>query len=434
MKIYEMIKELNKKVSVKEKRVMEVKKHYLSLYRANMVYLYDEGYISDPTSFNEKEILGNIVDLNIQRDLAGVTGRIGLTEDYIGFALAKNKDDEDKSYFLSKLLGVVKYRNISRNIDKFYDDNGFAYDSNKKISLGIVQSSSRITNKNGFDIDEGILKCFETYGMGNKFISLNETIYKIALETLGIEDVHKESLFVSGLTREEEIEYSEIILNGLVNLDGPMSDKLVAWLNNNKWAEGNKFSSQNEGLYNWIVYIKSNRMIEEQSLLMNKIIDDGYKIVCMKSNGFYIVDDESPVLYPVGIFVVCGDDDRILPDINIIEGYTGEVYSIDYLNENELGYVGCPIELYSEGKSKGLFIDKEQTELSNTDSWFKENDVDITFCKPFYREGVFTEDSIEDRLYKILSDANEGKLIGLLKNEDKGTNLVSVKKAVVKKL
>ena len=45
MKIYELIKDLNKKVTIKSSRVSEVKKHYLSLYRANMVYMYDMGFI-----------------------------------------------------------------------------------------------------------------------------------------------------------------------------------------------------------------------------------------------------------------------------------------------------------------------------------------------------------------------------------------------------
>ena len=82
MKIYELVKDINKKVTIKTSRVLEVKKHYLSLYRANMVYMYDRGYISDPTVFDSREILGNIVDLNIKH-LSGVTGRIELNEEYI---------------------------------------------------------------------------------------------------------------------------------------------------------------------------------------------------------------------------------------------------------------------------------------------------------------------------------------------------------------
>lgn len=433
MKIYELIKDLNKKVQIKDKRVFEVKKHYLSLYRANMVYLYDKGYISDPTVFNRKEIMMNIVDMNIKY-LSGVTGKIELTEDYIGFALAKYKDDEEISEFLSLLLDAIKYRNISLNIDKFYDDLGFAYESSKKFSLNLIQSASRIRTKSGFSIDEGILKCMKPFGVGVKFLDMNDVIYEMALKQLGIENNSDESIFVSGLTKEEEIKYSNIILNGLVKLDGKESQKLVDWLNNNKWAEGNKFSSQNEGLYNWVVYINSNDMIEEQSKFMNKLLDEGYEILSMESNGFYVLDTKSPVLFPVGIFVaMSGDEDEILPSKNVVEGYTGEVFSLNYLISNELSFVGCPIELYIDDKTKAFFVDKEQTEFNESISWFKDNKAIISFDESQYEEGVFPKGSLEDDMYKIVCDAEEGTLIGLLRQEVKGINLSNVKKAVARK-
>lgn len=435
MKIYELIKDINKKVTIKSSRVHEVKRNFLSFYRANMVYLYDRGYISDPTVFNSKEILGNIVDLDIKH-LTGVTGRIELSEDYIGYAMCRYKDNEEVLDFLSILYNVIKYRTISMNIDKFYDDLGFASELKVKVSLGVVQSASRIYNKNGFALDEGVLRCFRPYGIGVKLVTLDDVIYKIALAELGIEDEGNESLFVKGLTKEEEIKYSHLILNGLVKLDGVYADKLMDWLGKNKWADGNKFSSQNEGLYNWVVYIKSNNMIEEQSILLNKLIDDGKTIVCMQSNGFYIIDEDSPLEFPVGLFTIVSDDgvEDQLPEINKLEGYTGEVYSIEFLESNGLGYVGCPIELYVDSKQKALFVDKEQTEMKDSISWFKHVDAVLNFEESLYREGVFAEGSLEDRIYKIVGDSEGGCLIGRLTNDEKGKNLDSVKKVVAKKL
>ncbi|MGV3076340.1 hypothetical protein ACEE21_14750 [Clostridium baratii] len=435
MKIYELIKNINKKVTIKTSRVLDVKKHYISLYRANMVYLYDKGYISDPTVFDTKEILGNIVDLNIKY-LTGVTGRIELSEDYIGYAICKYKDNEEVLDFLNILLNVVRYRNMSINIDKFYDDLGFANEVKNKVSLNVVQSASRIFNKNGFNLNESILRCFKPYGVGFKLITLDDIIYSIALSELGITDESDSSLFVEGLTREEEIRYSHLILNGLVKLDGVYADKLNDWLSKNKWAEGNKFSSQNEGLYNWVLYIKSNIMIEEQSVLLNKLLDEGNEIVCMQSNGFYVIDSDSPLEFPVGLFAVVSDeDDGIqLPEINKLEGYTGELYSLEYLESHELEFVGSPIELYVDAKKKELFVDKEQTELKDSISWFKHMDARLSFDESTYREGVFPQDSLEDSLYKIVCDSESGCLIGYLTNDEKGKNIDSIKKQVAKKL
>lgn len=435
MKIYELIKDLNKKVTIKSSRVSEVKKHYLSLYRANMVYMYDKGFISDPTVFNLKEILGNIVDLEINH-LTGVNGRVELQEDSLGYAMCRYKENEEILDFLSLLYEVIKYRNISMNLDKFYDDSGFANEVKAKVSLNIVQSASRVTNKNGFKIDEGILKCFKPNGTNVKLVTLNDVIYNIALLELGVVNNTNESVFVKGLTKEEEIQYSHLILNGLVKLDGIYADKLTDWLGKNKWAEGNKFSSQNEGLYNWVVYIKSNNMIEEQSILLNKLIDEGKTIVCMQSNGFYIIDEDCTIDFPVGIFVVVGDDDKEepLPDINKLEGYTGEVYSVSFLDSLGLSYVGCPIELYVDSKNKDYFVDKEQTELKDSISWFKLVDARLSFSESLYKEGVFDKDSLEDRLYKIVGDSESGVLIGSLSNIENIKNIDSAKKVVAKKL
>ena len=432
MKLYEMVKELNKKKDITDDRVMGVKKYYLSLYRSNMIYLYDKGYISDPTVFDTKEIMRNILDLDI-KGITGITGKIELSEPFIQYAIYRNKNDYESLEFLTLLYKVVENRNMSLNIDKMYESFGMGYGKKKKVSLSLVQSASRIYTKNKFKIDEGVLKCLDVYGVSTKFISLNEYVYERALKELGIER-EENSVFVNGLTSEEEAECCEIILNGLVKLDGKYSDKLVKWLKNNKWSD-NRFSAQSEGLYNWVVYVNSNEMIDEQSKVMNELLDKRYNIKTMKSNGFYVVDENKAVLYPVGVFAVeTGDEDIILPDANKLEGYTGEVYSLEYLSRNELQYVGCPIVLKDANGKDKYYVDKEQTELKDNMSWFKDMGADLSFSDSFYRKGVFTEGSLEDRLYKIVGDSESGVLIGSLGTDVIGKDLSSVKKSVLNKM
>lgn len=432
MKIYELVNSLNKKVTIKTSRVSEVKKYYLSLYRSYMVNLYDKGYISDPTVFNTTEILRNIVDLNINH-IFGVNGEVKLNnEDYIGYALCRYKDNEEVLDFLSLLYEAIKYRNISLNIDKFFDHNSFLHESKRKISLKIKQSGSSILEE--YKIDEGVLKCFKPYGTNFEFVSLNDTIYNRALLTLGIDDISNNSLFVKGLTRDEEIKYCHLILNGLVNLDGIYANTLIDWLNKTKWSK-DKESFYDKGLYDWLIYKKSDAMIKEQSSLLNKLIDEGKTIVCMKPNGFFIIDEVSLIKFPIGLFSVVSDDnvEDQLPEINKLEGYTGEVYSLEFLEKYDLSYVGCPIELYSDSKNKSIYVDKEQTELKDYISWFKHEDARLNFNESLYERGVFPEGSLEDKLYKMVGDSEEGILIGYLDKDDI-KNLVSAKKAVGKKL
>ena len=433
MKVYELIKSLNSKVEISDTLIMDIKKHYLSLYRAYMIYMYDMGYISDPTVFNKKEILSNIVDMNIKY-LSGISGKIELSEDNIGYALSRYRGDKEVADFLLLLLSIVKYKDICDNIDKFYEEMGYSSECSKKVSMGLVQLVSRIMVKGGYIIDEGILKCFKGKDKCFEFISMNDIIYEVALKELGLEDNSDESLFVKGLTREEEIRYSNLILNGLVGLDGKYADKLVSWLQENKWSGENKFSSKNEGLYNWVVHVKSNDMLERQSEFLNRLIDNGYNIACMLSNGFYVFKEEKDYIFPVGVFSVRGDSDEgdLLPDINKMEGYTGEVYSLNYLVSNNISFVGCPILLYVDDKNLDYFFDKEQTELKDSISWFKYMGVNISFGDSTYEVGVFPEGSIEDKLYKLVGDSEEGALIGMLEADKK--SLAKAKKSVAIKL
>ena len=75
MKVVEFINAANKKTSVKVDRLMDMKRFYLSMHRVHMVYLYDKGYINDPTKFDEKQIYSNIVDMRI-KGMISMSGEI----------------------------------------------------------------------------------------------------------------------------------------------------------------------------------------------------------------------------------------------------------------------------------------------------------------------------------------------------------------------
>lgn len=435
MKIYELVKELNKKVSVKHSVVLDVKKYYLSMYRTSMLSLYDKGYISDPTVFDVREFYKNILDMNINH-LSGVTGVIHLEEDYIGYALARYKDDVEISGFLSLLLDAVKYRNVSMNIDKFYDEHAVS-NNKKKISLNIVQSASRIFSKNGYKLDEGIFKCLYGITSGSSFISLKGEIYEKALQVLGLDEVvSNNALFVKGLTRDEEIKYCNLILNGLVKLDGEYADKLTGWLSNNKWSTTNKFSSQKEGLYNWVTIIRSNDMIERQSGLLNTLISSGKTIIGADTVGYYILEDRDFISMPIGVFAVSSsdDEDTILPNTNILEGYTGEVYAVSYLTSNDISYVGCPIELFNSDGKKALFVDKEQTDMKDSISWFKHIDASVSFDENFVKSSKFTSGTLELKLFEAAVNSERGVLVSNIPCIDYLDITDSIKKSVAKNL
>lgn len=427
---------------------MEVKRYYMSLYRASMVKMYDMGYISDPTRYDEKELRCNVKDMNIQW-LKDVSGVISFDLEMIEYSKSRYINLDDDEYdgiisFLTLLYDVEKYRGISNNIDAFYDSKSIHKSkSSKKYDFGLEQKASKIITSDPFRVDEGILKCIYGMNFTCRFFDLNKQIYRKALEKLGIVevsdipfdelDIGDESLFVSGLSLDDEIKYSNLILNGNISLDGVHSDKLMNWLRDNKWSTDNKFYNKIQGLYNYIMYVDSIEMQELQSKQINEFKDKGYRIVFLKSNGCYVEMSVDKYEYPIGSFVCMNTDEgeELLPSVNLLSGYTGEVYSLDYLIENEISFIGSPIRLNLSLKETGLFVDKEQTELESCESFFKFNNASISFEGYGYEEGLFPSGSLEDYMYKLYNDAENGYMIGYLPTIE---GLDGVKKSVARRI
>lgn len=437
MKIYEFIKLKNKKVTVKSSRVRDVKRYYLGMYRSYMIYLYDQGFISDPTVFNETEIRANIVEMGIH-SIVNTSGKVMLTSEYAKYAKAYEKNNvEEVQIFLDLLYNALKYREISLNLDKFYDVNLFATDTKRKVGLNMIQSGARVTNKNGYHNDEGVLKCFYPYGYEFGKYSINDNIYARAVKKLGIEDdisdLSGQGLFVKGLTILEEIESSYLILNGFVLLDGKHAKVLEDWLHENKWSDGNRFSHQNEGLYNWVLRYDSDNTMNEQSKVLNEFLDEGRDVVCLEEDCFYVLEKDADVQCPIGQFSVLSSDseDELLPFKNNLEGYTGQVYAKDYLEKEGIDYVGCPIELYINDKDKCLVVDFEQTEFNGQDTWFSDQGVTIDFGDIEEVE-VSSDNKYELDLFNFYRNAESGIVIGVFDKGIKEQNIEEIKKSVSK--
>ena len=429
---------LNKKVSLKSTKVMEVKKYYLSLYRASMVTLYKEGYISDPTSFNTKEIYRNIVDLKINY-LFDVSGRITLGEEYIKYAKARGTKEQKE--FLELLYPAIKYKNISENLDLFFDSNNFLDKSSNKVSHYLKISGSKVEEKTVYKVDEGILSCLND-GVVFDFISLNNYVYDMALKLLKVENNTDKSVFVSGISKSEEIECVHLILDGLVKADGIYKDKLENYLNNHKWSREVKFSSDKVGLYTYITEVDSQNMLNAQSSLLQKLIEMGNTVVGMRTNGYFVISNKDTIKIPIGIFAVVGDEtidytngeeiDVFLPEINVLEGYSGEVYSLEFLLENDIPFVGSPIELYVNNKEKYLFVDREQTDMKDFASWFSLRG-EIEFYDTYSEEDYFQTGSVEELLYRGIKASDCGDLI-VYYPKDKIYSLPLAKKNVIRKV
>ena len=441
VEVLDFLKQLNHKVKVNIHDVYRIKKYYLSLYRAYMMEMYDIGYVGTPTCY----VSGDINELILEMSLSGMMksdGSVSESSDQVRFAKARHKNcAEDTMHFLDLLEKVLYYREACHDIDRLYDSG--AIDKrveNSSVSLDLKTVSTRIRAKRGFPISIPVLNClFYKKMQGKKIISVDykEEIFLEALKMLGLEDEPiVDGMFVKELTHEEEVENCRKIFNYEVTLNGKYASVLSGWLKSNTWAGA--ISDSYYGLYDKILR-RSTFVFKQRRDLLNKCIKKyGIEnIVAMtESEVFCFVDADEYIEYPIGYFIAMKVDDTDVKiaqdDKNTLEGYTGEAYLVDYIeNQEEMNwYSGCPIELYYKGK-KRLFVDYEQTydydncnegmswTLNNRSSldtawgksWFMRSSTNIGFDYSVYRPRVFSKDSVEDLLFRAYGVTESGIMI-----------------------
>lgn len=437
----------SKSLDINLNGVYAVKKKYLSMYRAYMVMMYDEGFISDPTCYNEREIRRNVTDLRIS-GLIRNSGQIYLDSHQAGFALCiqRSLGTEDESVrFLYLLQKVLYYREQCNGIDKFYDTNSRV---KGKCALGLTTSGPKIFIKKPYPMCEAVLECFfrSEVDIGKRVekATFYDKIFNIALIELGLSGRKDDGLFIRGLTREEEIQYCDLILDGLVKITGSEGSRLESWLLEHAWNVNvdDRYKFIKTGLFSYIESQKVDFMFNSQEDIYERI-SESYgesNILCMGTDSIYYTVRVDYIDLPVSSFVVfAGDEDVVsCEDRNALGGYTGEVYPVEYFSpDGENGFfVGCPFEVWKPSSNeKVLVVDMEQTSYYKKDgsgypSWFSyEKEVSITFSESVYQEGIFEEGSLEDTLFRVYGDAEAGNILGKVKIESFAGNIQMLEKA-----
>ena len=427
-----------------------VKKKYLSLYRAAMMQMYDEGYVGDPTCFNELEARRNIQELGIT-GMVQSSGKMSLTSEQVGFALCKNKKNEEAVTFLTGLQKILHYRECSCNVDILYDSVFNGYKKNVEgdfysVSMSLRQSGPFIRQFKPYKVSEGVLACLykdDLHGKGIIYRDFNDKIYELCLKELGLEGNTSDGLFIKGFTREEEKRFVRLIMDGEVSLTGKESNKLGAWLKNHAWNTNisDKFRNIKVGLYSYVIANYTSDIFSYQKELLESCIAEYGEdnILSMDTTGFYCSKPLEKEVIPASIFVIFAGEDDIIStnDRNSLEGYTGEIYELGYLERENAMYTGCPIELYLPNEDKKrrttLVVDLEQTEYykhgGENITWFSFNGANVSFDYSIYREGKYKKDSYEDKLYKLYGDSEKGDVFQEIKARSSESDLENFERA-----
>lgn len=414
MKVLDFLDKMNTKKSIKTQRLIDLKGYYTCMYRAAMVKMYDACYISDPTRYDEKEIRSNIVDLDI-KSMFDISGILVVDSRQIQYAIYKNKGNEVVLKFLELLKDVIKYKEYCSDINHLYDSCGFSESNRCSVSLGLRTRGAMIEARTDFGISRAIIACFLKPDETAVEMSFNEKLWELAM---GILEIPKEKWKIDGildkdLSHEEEVDCIELLLNGLVLSSGIYSEKLQSWLYEHKW-KSKSMTTVCKGLYDFLFSSYSSEVFGIESDVLNT---SGKEILAVQRGTYYTKKKISTYNIPIGVFTVIGNLDKTLFDGSAMNGYTGEVYSVDYLESEGISYVGCPIELYITPRESVLFYDIEQTEIKS-DTWFKSEGGDIYFCDGlrdgYFKRNCYSVESLEYRLYEIYKNSYIGELVGKL--------------------
>lgn len=441
MRVADYLKLMNKEKTIKVERVYQLKKYYIGMYRSYLMQLYDKGFINDPTRFDIIQIRVNIVDLGIS-GLYNTLGELQLNLDFIKFAMCKHKDSEAIMEFLSILYNVVKYRTYSQGIDSFYEEFGFAVNDKQKISPNFRVNATKVVCGMCTPISRGVLECFLSDKKTVGVIDCSDYIWLKACKELGIPDKDWESngLFIEGMSHICELESVRIILNGEVELTGKYGKVLSDWLFSHKWKVESGIDSDSKGLFDYVFYSDMTGVFSDISSCMDRLVGYGDEVIGLVDNRIYYSKPISCYKIPIGCFmVVSGDGDEVMPDSISMNGVTGEFYTLDYLRDEEVKYVGCPLEcVYVDSESGKIDVeyiyDFEQLDV-RCSSYFIDEKLDYDFEGTVSYDLSEFDDVLERELYRMYKNSLTGDLVGVLDaNKYSLNDIEEAKKRVMLKI
>lgn len=409
-----------------------MKKYYVSMYRVHMMNMYDKGYISDPTRFNQKEIFADIADLRIH-SMMDITGTIKLTSQMAMYSYYKYKDPGIRE-FLSILYQILRYGEYIKDVDTLYDNLMFENTNRVQTGLGLKLRGSRVVSKTEYGVSRAVLACFQDIKHTTDEYCFNDDIWNLAMQELGIpeEDWNKNGLFDKDLTHDQEVDFMDLLLDGVVPASGKYKNELEEWLFSHKWKD-RTFSVTNTGLFQYIFFAKSDEVFKISVSILEQLISQGHKIVGMLDSKIWVEREIQTYNIPFSCICILGEEDTPMFEGGALNGYTGEVYSQEYIQSEGITCIGCPVELYVSPKEKCLFYDLEELDIK-ADSWFKLNvqnldfyDKDMEILAP--DKLPFKEGSLEFKLYEMYIDSLKGKLVGELPSLE---GFEAARKAVMK--
>lgn len=427
MKVVDCLKKMNKAYPANLNRMLELKQYYISMYRYFMVRLFDGNFIDDPTILNEKQIYANIVELGI-KGMVNSSGSIELTSECVEYAYYKNKDDLART-FLGNLYYALKYRESSVNLDLFHET------FTKSVSLNMRLVGAKVVSRSGLKLDKSTLCTMVSSGYTLECVEIKEDLWNIAMKELGIpeEEWCSDGLFDKDLSHEEEVSCINILLNGRTLLNGKYADILSKWLLEHKWSSENAMTLSKVGLVDYIYSNSSDSVLSALSRVINSYNEED--VMAIVGDTVYIKKPIKDFTIPVSMFSVSsGYPEELYCAGSLIYGYSGEGYPVEYLQEEDIRFMGLPVVSCTDEDVLVYLYDREQVGVEYN-TWFKENGVNLEYDLPNW-VNPFSKDpeSLQYQLFEICRNGQNGVLGKIDASKFTYKEIEAAKKKVAKAL
>lgn len=393
-------------------RWIALKQYYISMHRYYMLRMYDMGYCSDPTSFDEKEIRSVIADIGLF-DFCKIDGSVVLSSEftrfYIARLVARGVSDEDTLSYLRYLEEALRYKEYCSSIDKAYELNR----TGVTFTL-MMNGSSRLVSGIDIEYNRGIVSLIVPDGYTVSEVSFKDKLFDFAMAELGIKE-YEDGMFIRGMPHEEEVLYSNMILEGLVSLDGKYANDLLDWLGEHKWSKISKPNVIARGLYSEMF---ANHCFEVISIMEEYEKKYGKDALLFIDDKVFIPKKVGKFKFPTSPLAVLysTDDEEELCDVsNSLYGYFGEAYTKSCVEFERIPVYGVPVMV---GTKKGCVYAYDRSQLmieGGSSSWFSRNVKNMELSEDVTVNKKFEEGSIEDALKKAYI---EGSKQGLYITED----------------
>lgn len=439
-------------VKINLKSVSQQKLYNLSMYRVYMVKLYDNGYISDPTTFNKEEFYANILELGISK-MQDFNGVISLESRFALYAYDYYSTIDDagseRLEFLKMLYNALRYREYCRSIDNLYEALGFStkhLDRIKNtIKFNFNGNSMRANHEKS--VSRASLGCLVKSGYKVEELSYLDLMFAKCCEMLDIpsKEIESGGLFSKGMSYELEVQHSELVLNGYVIPDGKYADRLMSWLKKHRWAS----ESSSKGMLEYILWadteFATNALKQTLSELEN--IGRSDDLVGVSKFTLYLKSKINYYNIPYSTFKIAIDEDEeyIFPEYTSFDGYTGECRQASTVEEEGIPCVGCPFPLHTDSETVSYFYDIEELIPDNDNAistWFshenrKKRNIDIVFSDsdimPISSRKLYGE--LENKLYLGYLNSLKGELVLKVSSDEADLDTINIiKSRLIKKL